>query len=86
MFSAFQGLLILARRKRFRDGDIVLAVSLAGRGFGNIVFSVTGLDDYGDILSDSDLVCVQRCPEKVSVGFLVIPSVAKISPSTVWLL
>ena len=58
LFSVFQGLLILARRKRFRDGDIGFVLSLSGRSFGNIIFSITGLDDYRNFLSGSDLVCV----------------------------
>ena len=85
-FSFFQGLRILVRRKRFRDGDIVFAIPLAGRGFGNIIFSVTGLDDHGDALSGADFVSVQRGPEEIPLCLLSIFSAAKIGPGTVRLL
>ena len=86
LFSVFQGLLILAPRKRFRDGDIVLAVSLTGLGFGNIIFPVTGLNNYGDFISGPDLIRVQRCPEKIPICFLSLSSVAKIGPCAIRLL
>ena len=85
-FSFFQGLRILVRRKRFRDGDIVFAIPLTGRGFGNIIFSVTGLDDYGDALSGADFVRVQRGPEEIPLCLLPIFSADKIGPGTVRLL
>ena len=85
-FSFFQGLRILVRRKRFRDGDIVFAIPLTGRGFGNIIFSVTGLDDYGDALSGADFVRVQRGPEEIPLCLLPIFSAAKIGPGAVRLL
>lgn len=85
-FSFFQGLRILVRRKRFRDGDIVFAIPFAGYGFGNIIFSVTGLDDYGDALSGADFVSVQRGPEEIPLCFLPVFPVAKIGPGAVRLL
>ena len=81
-----QNLLVLTRLKRYRNSDIVLSFSFAGRGLGNTVFSISGLDNDRDFLSDSDFVCIQRRPEKVSVGLLLIPAIAKICPSTVRLL
>ena len=59
---------------------------MSGGGFGNIIFSVAGLDNDRNILSGADLICVQRGPEKVSAGLLTIPSVAEIGPCAVRLL
>ena len=70
------------------NGDIFAAVfrPLAGRGFGNIVLPVPGLDDHGNFLSGPDLIRVQGCPKEISVCLFPVYSAAEKSPGAVRLL
>ena len=71
-----------------RDRNIVaaLAFPLSGRGVGNIVFPITGLNNHGDFHAAADIIRVERGPEEIALAFPAVIGISQKCPGAVFLL